>query len=255
MEICREEINAIPEEELDAFELELDKLLGAYSCINLIGIGTWYHDDQHPGELQRNIDAKKPGEDRPFLVRTADKVVIDSLEGNSLMQPRHTNVIEISADGTRGRALNTGYGYEALSKFRETPMGIWSVGIVPWEFIYEDGEWRRYSGGWQRVIKANIEKGWVRDMQHTTTRPPLTPEEDMAFLGKYAYRKERVRKPLPAPPEKDTFEQFPELGDDGWKYKYIPEEKANKVDETVTAKIREKSVVTYNLKSDYEKKK
>ena len=40
MDILREEIAAIPEEELDAFELELDRLLGAYDCINIIGIGT-----------------------------------------------------------------------------------------------------------------------------------------------------------------------------------------------------------------------
>ena len=69
MEILREEIVAIPAEELDAFELELDRLLGAYACINIIGIGTWYHDDQHPGELQKNYDAARPGEERPAFIR------------------------------------------------------------------------------------------------------------------------------------------------------------------------------------------
>ena len=251
MEILREEIAAIPAEELDAFELELDRLLGAYACLNIIGIGTWYHDDQHPGELQKNYDARRPGEERPAFIRVPDKVVIDSLEGNSLMQPRHTNVIQVSPDGTKARALNTGFGYEALSKYRETPMAIYSVGIVPWEFVHEEGEWRRVSGGWQRVIKANQEKGWIYDMQHTNTRPPLSDEEDANFLGKYAYRKDRARKPLPAPPEPDTFERFPELGDDGWKFKYAPEERKNKTDEAVTAKIREKSVVLLNLSTDY----
>ena len=254
MEILREEIAAIPDEELDSFEHELDRLLGAYACINIIGIGTWYHDDQHPGELQKNYDAAKPGEERPALIRTPDKVVIDSLEGNTLMQPRHTNVIEISADGTKARALNTGFGYEALAKFREEPMAIYSVGIVPWEFVFEEGEWRRFSGGWQRVIKTNLEKGWIYDMQHTNTRPPLSPEEDANFLGKYAYKKDRARKPLPAPPEKDTFERWPDLGDETWKFKYIPEEQNKKVDDAVTAKIREKSVVLLNLNSDYKEK-
>ena len=253
MENLREEIAAIPEEELDAFELELDRLLGAYDCINIIGIGTWYHDDQHPGELQKNYDAAKPGEERPAFIRIPDKVVIDSLEGNSLMQPRHTNIIQVSADGTRARALNTGFGYEALSKYRETPMAIYSVGIVPWEFVKQDGEWRRFSGGWQRVIKANQEKGWVYDMQHTNTRPPLSDEEDANFLGKYAYHRDRARKPLPAPPDPDSFERYPELGDDTWKYKYIPEEQENRTDEAVTAKIREKSVVVLNLSHDFEK--
>ena len=255
MDTLREEIAAIPEKELEGFELELDRLLGAYECINIIGIGTWYHDDQHPGELQKNYDVSKPGEERPDFIRIPDKVVIDSLEGNTLMQPRHTNVIQVSEDGTKARALNTGFGYEALSKYRETPMAIYSVGIVPWEFMKEDGEWRRFSGGWQRVIKTNIEKGWVYDMQHTNTRPPLTPEEDANFLGKYAYKKDRARKPLPAPPDPDTFIKYPKLGDDSWKYKYIPEEMENKTDEAVTAKIREKSVVVLNLSSDYDEPK
>ena len=224
MEILREEIEAIPDEELDAFELELDRLLGAYACINMIGIGTWYHDDQHPGELQKNYDAAKPGEERPAFIRTPDKVVIDSLEGNTLMQPRHTFVVEVSEDAAKARALSTGFGYEALSKFREEPMAIYSVGIVPGEFVFEDGEWRTVSGGWQRVIKTDREKGWVYDMQHTNTRPPLTPEEDANFLGKYAYKKDRKRVPVPAPPEKDSFVRYPEIGDDTWKYKYAPEE-------------------------------
>ena len=225
MDKLREEIAAIPEEELDSFELELDRLLGAYDCLNMIGIGTWYHDDQHPGELQKNYDAAKPGEERPAFIRTPDKVVIDSLEGNTLMQPRHTPVIQVSGDGTKARALTVGFGYEALAKFRETPMAIYSVGIVPGEFVKQDGEWRTVSGGWQRVIKTDKEKGWVYDMQHTNTRPPLTPEEDANFLGRYAYKKDRARKPLPAPPEPDSFVQYPELGDDSWKYKYAPEEK------------------------------
>ncbi|MBQ8307053.1 MAG: hypothetical protein IJX90_12655 [Blautia sp.] len=225
MDYLREEIAAIPEEELDSFELELDRLLGAYDCLNMIGIGTWYHDDQHPGELQKNYDAAKPGEERPAFIRTPDKVVIDSLEGNTLMQPRHTPVIQVSEDGTKARALTIGFGYEALAKFRETPMAIYSVGIVPGEFVKEDGEWRTVSGGWQRVIKADMEKSWIYDMQHTNTRPPLTPEEDANFLGRYAYKKDRARKPLPAPPEPDTFKKYPDLGDDSWKYKYAPEEK------------------------------
>ena len=92
-------------------------------------------------------------------------------------------------------------------------------------------------------------------MQHTNTRPPLSDEEDASFLGKYAYRKDRARKPLPAPPDQDTFVEFPELGDDGWKYKYAPEERENKTDEAITAKIREKSVVVLSLGSDFETEK
>ena len=88
-------------------------------------------------------------------------------------------------------------------------------------------------------------------MQHTNTRPPLSDEEDANFLGKYAYRKDRARKPLPAPPDRDTFERFPAPGDDGWKYKYAPEEQTKKTDEAVTARIRAKSVVVFSLDRDY----
>ena len=34
-------------------------------------------------------------------------------------------------------------------------MAIYSVGIVPWEFVKENGEWRRLSGGWQRYARGD----------------------------------------------------------------------------------------------------
>ena len=233
MTALMEELMCLSEEDLDTLEKALDIELAAYECEKIYNIGTWYHDDQHPGELQKNYNIGKPGEERPAMIRTPDHVVIDSLEGNTLMQPRHTPVIEVDKECTRCRILATGFGYEALAKYREEPMAIYSVGIVPGVFMLQDNEWRQVSGGWTRVVKADMTKSWIYDMQHTNCRPPLSPEEDASFLGKYAYKKDRARKPFPAPPEKDTFEKFPEINDEGWKYKYAPEEINNKPTRTL----------------------
>mgnify|MGYP000646421867 FL=1 len=55
-------------------------------------------------------------------------------------------------------------------------------------------------------------------MEPTNTRPPLTPEQDRAMLGKYAYQKDEVRKPAPEPPHDDTWEVWPDETDQSWQF-------------------------------------
>ena len=56
-------------------------------------------------------------------------------------------------------------------------------------------------------------------MEPTNTRPPLTPEQDRNFLGKYAYRKDEVRKPVPEHSGKGYMEDVSgQRTDDGWMY-------------------------------------
>ena len=76
-------------------------------------------------------------------------------------------------------------------------MAIISLGMVPGTHVKEDGEWKILSGAWQRTTKCEYHKGWVHSMEPTNTRPPLTPEQDRNFLGKYAYQKGEVRKASP----------------------------------------------------------
>ena len=93
------------------------------------------------------------------------KAVVDSLEGNSLIHPLTTPVIEINDDCSKARAVWWSLGVEGLSKFREQPMAIISLGMVPGTHVKEDGEWKILSGAWQRTTKCEYHKGWVHSME------------------------------------------------------------------------------------------
>ena len=56
----------------------------------------------------------------------------------------------------------------------------------------------------------------------SNTRPPLTPEEDRARLGRFAYQKDEVRRPVPEPPRDDTWEVFPDEADPSWQFVNLP---------------------------------
>lgn len=214
-----EDIRSLSEEEFEELERRVEKLLSVWAVKNLRGQAAAFHDDQHIGEKRRELKAlKHPGFDAAKEMAFRRKAVVDSLEGNSLIHPLTTPVIEVNEDCTKARAVWWSLGVEGLSRFREQPMALISLGMVPGTHVKEDGEWRILSGAWQRTTKNEYHKGWVHSMEPTNTRPPLTPEEDRNFLGKYAYQKDEVRKPVPEPPRKDTWESFPDEMDDGWMY-------------------------------------
>lgn len=219
MEYTIEDIRSLSEEEFEELERRVEKLLSVWAVKNLRGQAAAFHDDQHIGEKRRELKAlKHPGFDAAAEMAFRRKAVVDSLEGNSLIHPLTTPVIEVNEDCTKARAVWWSPGVEGLSRFREQPMALISLGMVPGTHVKEDGEWRILSGAWQRTTKNEYHKGWVHSMEPTNTRPPLTPEEDRNFLGKYAYQKDEVRKPVPEPPHKDTWESFPDEMDDGWMY-------------------------------------
>ena len=142
--------------------------------------------------------------------------VVDSLEGNMLIHPLTTPVIEIREDNNAARATWWSLGIEGLSKYRETPMAIISAGMVPGAHVKENGEWKILAGAWQRTTKNEYSAGWVHSMVPTNTRPQITPEQDRTMLGRFAYQKDEVRKPVPNPPTRDTFERYPDEADLSW---------------------------------------
>jgi hypothetical protein len=218
MTVTADEFAALSDSEFEELEAQVEKLLAIWQIKNLRGQAAIFHDDQHIGEKRRQLNAvKHPSVDLEALARPATAVV-DSLEGNSLIHPLTTPVIEVSADCTKARGVWWSFGVEGLSKYREHPMAIISLGMVPGTHVKEDGEWRILSGAWQRTTKNEYHAGWVHSMEPTNTRPPLTPEQDRDFLGKYAYRKDEIRKPAPEPPRKDTWDQFPDDTDSSWMY-------------------------------------
>ena len=219
MKTTLEELNLLSDEEFAQLEIRVNKLLSVWAIKNLRGHAAIFHDDAHIGQPRKELNAlKHPSVDVKGLMAFRSKPVVDSLEGNTLIHPLTTPVIEVNDDCTKARAVWWSLGIEGLSKFREKPMAIISLGMVPGTHIVEDGEWRILSGAWQRTTKNEYKAGWVRDMQPTNTRPPLTKEQDRNFLGKYAYQKDEVRKASPEPPHKDTWAQFPDETDTSWLY-------------------------------------
>lgn len=219
MLVDREEIDALTEEEFADLERRVEKLMSVWEIKNLRGQAAAFHDDQHIGEQRRELKAlKHPSFDVEGEMAFRAKAVVDSLEGNSLIHPLTTPIIEVNDDCTKARAIWWSIGVEGLSKFREQPMAIISLGMVPGTHVREDGEWKILSGAWQRTTKNEYHKGWIHSMELTNTRPPLTPEQDRNFLGKYAYQKDEIRKPVPEPPHKNTWEEFPDETSVDWMY-------------------------------------
>lgn len=219
MSIDRAEIDLLTDEEFAGLEQRVERLLSVWEIKNLRGQAATFHDDQHIGEARRELKAlKHPSFDKEAEMAFRTKAVVDSLEGNSLIHPLTTPVIEINEDCTKARAVWWSLGVEGLSKFREQPMAIISLGMVPGTHVKEDGEWKILSGAWQRTTKNEYHKGWVQSMEPTNTRPPLSPEQDRNFLGKYAYQKGEIRKASPEPPRKDTWKKLPDETDNQWMY-------------------------------------
>lgn len=217
--VTLDELELLTEDEWEQLEKEIDRQISVWEIQNLRGQAAIWHDDQHIGEKRRELKAlKHPSVDVEAEMKFRNTPVVDSLEGNSLIHPLTTPVIEVDEDNTKARAVWWSLGVEGLSRFRETPMAIISLGMVPGTHVKEDGQWRILRGAWQRTTKNEYHAGWVNSMVPTNTRPPLTPEQDRNMLGKYAYQKDEIRKAVPEPPQKDTWEKFPAETDDRWQF-------------------------------------
>jgi hypothetical protein len=220
--ITEEELDLLSEEEFTALEKEIGRLEAMWEICNLRGRAAIFHDDQHIGQPRKELKAlHHPSFDVEAEMKFRMKPVVDSLEGNFLIHPLTTPVIEVNEEQTAARAVWWSVGIEGLSKFREKPMAILSLGMVPGTHVKEDGEWKILAGAWQRTTKNEYHAGWINDMQPTNTRPPLTKEEDRKFLGKYAYQKDEVRRPVPCPPEKDTWQEYPDETDISWQFRNL----------------------------------
>ena len=212
-----QDIELLTEEEFIAAEKLLDKQISVMECSNLVGTNSIFWDDQHIGQNRRELQAlDHPSVDKEATLAFRRKAVVDSLEGNMLVHALTGSVIEIDETNTKARGTFWSFGHEGLSKFREKPMAIFSLGVFNDAFVKVDGEWKILFSAWQRTTKNEYHKGWARDMQPTNTRPPMTPEEDRAMLGRFAYQADEIRQPVPEPPAKDTWTAFPDEADKEW---------------------------------------
>ena len=143
----RTEIETLADEEFSKLEQRVEKLLSVWEIKNLRGQAATFHDDQHIGEKRRELHAlKHPSFDVEGEMAFRAKAVVDSLEGNSLIHPLTTPIIEVNDECTKARAVWWSLGVEGLSKFREKPMAIISLGMVPGTHVKEEGEWKILSG-------------------------------------------------------------------------------------------------------------
>ena len=219
LDITRSDLDLLSEDELAALEQETARLTACWEVQNLRGCAAVFWDDQRIGEMRRELSAlKHPSVDAEKELAFRRKAVVDSLEGNSLVHPLTTPVIVADESATRARSTFWSLGVEGLSRFREIPTAIISVGMVPGANVVEDGQWRMLWGAWQRTTKNEYHAGWVDSMIPSNTRPPLSPEEDRARLGRFAYQKDEVRRPVPEPPRDDTWTLFPDEADQAWLY-------------------------------------
>lgn len=226
MNITIEDLDLLTDEEFTEAEKTVNRLIAVWEVKNLRGRAAVFHDDQHIGQPRKELKAMgHPSFDDEAEIAFRMKPVVDSLEGNMLIHPLTTPVIEVSEDCTKARGVWWSMGIEGLSKFRETPMAILSLGMVPGTHVKMEEEWRILAGNWQRTTKNEYHAGWIEDMQVTNTRPPLTKEQDRNFLGRYAYQKDEIRKPVPEPPRKDTWEAFPDETDPSWQFVNMTSEK------------------------------
>lgn len=212
-----EDLELLDDEEFEKSEKRAARLMSLWQIQNLRGNAAIFHDDQHIGEQRRELNAvKHPGVDVKSMREQRLKPVVDSLEGNMLIHPLTTPVIVVDETNTRARAVWWSLGIEGLSRYRETPTAIVSIGMVPGVHVMEDGQWKILWGAWQRTTKNEYHAGWTRSMIPTNTRPPLTQEQDRAGFGRYAYQTDQVRCAVPWPPEDDTWEKFPDEMSPDW---------------------------------------
>lgn len=217
-----EDLDLLNDEEFEQVEKEVKRLVSCIGIANMRGSSAIYWDDQRIGEKRHEFMAlKHPSVNVEAEMAFRRKAVVDSLEGNSLIHPLTTPVIVVDEDSKQSRSLFKSLGVEGLSKYRETPTAIISVGFVPGANIVEDNEWKRLWGAWLRLTKNEYHAGWVENMEPTNTRPPLTPAQDKAMLGKYAYQKDEKRKRVPEPPGEDTFKKYPDITDPSWQFENI----------------------------------
>lgn len=213
------DFDCLTDEEFEAMEQEVARLTSCWKVQNMRGCAAIFWDDQRIGEKRHELQAMKhPSVNPAEIIASRMKAVVDSLEGNSLIHPLTTPILVVDKTNTKCRSVWWSIGVEGLSKFREKPQAIISLGCVPGANIVEDGEWKMLWGAWQRLTKNDYHDGWVYSMVPTNTRPPLTPEQDRAFLGKYAYQKDEVRKAAPEPPRDNTWEEFPDEADNSFLY-------------------------------------
>ena len=161
-DLTMEDFDLLTDEEFEVLEQEVGRLTSCWKVSNTRGGSAIYWDDQRIGEKRHEYMAlKHPSVNVEAEMVFRNKAVVDSLEGNSLIHPLTTPVIVVDKTNTKCRAVWRSIGVEGLSKFREKPQAIISLGSVQGANVLEDGEWKRLWGAWLRLTKNEYHAGWV----------------------------------------------------------------------------------------------
>ena len=105
IDIKIEDLDLLEDEEFEQIEKEIAKQLSVIEVSNLRGQAAIFHDDQHIGEKRRELKAlKHPSFDVEGEMKFRSTAVVDSLEGNMLIHPLTTPVIEVNKENDLCRA-------------------------------------------------------------------------------------------------------------------------------------------------------
>jgi len=190
METYMEVLSGLTDEAFAELEARVEKMLSVWEIKNLRGQAATFHDDQHIGEPRRELKAlKHPSFDVEGEMAFRAKAVVDSLEGNSLIHPLTTPIIEVDETCTKARAVWWSLGVEGLSKFREQPLAIISLGMVPGTHVKEDGNGKSSPAHGRGLQRTNIIRAGYTAWSQPTQDRLLHRSRTETFLGNMLTRR------------------------------------------------------------------
>jgi hypothetical protein len=238
MNIDFSELDSLSEAEFCKLEIAVDKLLAVWHIKSAIANDDNWHDDQRIGQKRRKGGwprtylsgsglSKLPVPPPPPPPATSGPQLppIEALEGNALIHGSATWIFEFNDDATMVRILYWTFGIEGLSQEREKPAAVVSMMRCATTMARVNGTWQTCGSSiFSRTTKNDNPKDWVHHMRPTATRPPMSYEDDLKRIGKYAYRPFEIRACVPAAPERDTWQEYPDFRDAGWAMAYLSDQ-------------------------------
>lgn len=231
-------LDSLSEEEFRNLEVAVDKLLAVWHIKSAIANDDNWHDDQRIAQKRRiggwprkyltgpGLAAPPAPPPAPPAASGPQLPPIASLEGNALIHGPTTWVFEFNEDATMVRILYWTFGIEGLAQEREKPAAVVSLMRCAATMARVNGTWQGGGGGvFSRTTKNDHPQDWVHHMRPTATRPPMSDEDDRKRIGKYAYRPFEVRDCVPAAPEPDTWQKYPDFMDARWALANLPDQR------------------------------
>jgi len=234
-------LSTMREEDFRKLEIAADKIVSVWHIKITVANQENWHGDQQLGQKRRVGGWPRnyltgPGIDDPSIPPlSAQNIPLSAaglsatlrLEGQMLTHSPDTWILEFNEDGTMVRNIRWSFGIQGDSyewEKPETPIDTERNGVT---MVRIGGTWRPVGArAGTRTTKNSHPKDWVHHMHVVTERPPMTPEYDSQHTGKYGYHPTQVRGCVPAAPDRDTWQKFPNYKVADWANIYLPDSSA-----------------------------